>query len=173
MGIGRNGITAHGFRANTQGQLPSPQRNMICRLQDHLDPGAANALNKMCRAIHRHTGIKPDMARRHIGIKRGLRHRTRHGKIDIRRHHPDMVNSGTRGLDAQIYRRDFAKCAGIINKWRPLTAQQPHIVKVRSQSFYDPGHVIVPFAQSSHGPAPVRDKDRRPYRPDWSTRPAD
>ena len=83
VGIGGDRIAAHRLGARRERQVDAAQRHRVGRLGDHLDPGAADALHQMRRRFDGRARIEPDMARRDIGIERGLRHRAGDGGADI------------------------------------------------------------------------------------------
>ncbi len=66
-------------------QIDAPGRDRVGRLHEHLDAGAADALHQMRRPLDRHAGIEPDMARRDVGVERGLRHGAGNRRADRRR----------------------------------------------------------------------------------------
>jgi hypothetical protein len=139
--IGGDRVAAHRFGAHAQRRLDPPTLDQLSRLQHHLDAGAANALHQMRRPLHRYPGIKPDMARRHIGVERGLGHRAGDGGADIGRIEPGLVEHGACDLDAEIDRRDRRQHAGIVDKRRARAVEQPGVIEAETQALRGIGHV--------------------------------
>ena len=128
MGVRRHRVAAHAFGADAQCHAGAAMGDRVGALHQHLDPGAADALDHVRRHLDRHAGIEADMARQHVGVEAGLGHVAGDHGADVVGRHAGAVQHGARRLDAEIGRRDRGQRAVVVGERRADAVQQPGII---------------------------------------------
>jgi hypothetical protein len=96
-------------------------------LHQHLDAGAAHALDHVGGRLDRHAGIEPDVARHQVRIEARLRHVAGDDRADIGGRGAGAREHCTRRLDTEIDRRDLRERAVIVGERRAHAVEQPDV----------------------------------------------
>jgi hypothetical protein len=180
MRVGGHRVAAHALSADAQRNAGVAMGDGVGALHQHLDPGAADALDHVRRNLDRHVGVKADMARQHVGIETGLGHVAGDDGADVVGRDAGAVEHGARRLDAEIGRRDRGKRAVIVDERRTHAVQQPGIIPGRSDraGFWRCAHMATPppnlLARAAYQTERSRETTRRTTAPGmgrWSEAP--
>lgn len=128
MGVSGNGIAAHGFRADAEGEIDLLQGDGVGGLADGLHAGAADTLHQVRRAIDGHAGVQADVPRQDIGVETRLGHASGDDRVHIGSQNSTVFENPAGRFDAEVNRRNQAQHAGVVRKGRANPVQQPDIL---------------------------------------------
>src|SRR5215217_6840372 len=80
-------------------------------------------------------GIEANMARRDIGVERGLGHGAGNGMANVSGFDAGALDSRAGGLDAEIDGRNFAQSPAIVDERRTGAAEQVSIIERKAKAF--------------------------------------
>src|SRR5208282_4255047 len=102
MGVGGDGIAAHGFGADAETELDFFQGDGVGGLANGFDARAADALHEQRGAIERNAGIEADVAGEDVGIEAGLGYATGDDRADILGWYFRALEEGAGGFNAEV-----------------------------------------------------------------------
>ncbi len=130
MGKGRDGIAAHGFGADAEGQIYFFQGDGVGGLADGFDAGAADALHEMRGTIHWNAGVEPDVPRQHVCIETGLGDAAGDYGVNVGGRNLGAFENGAGGFDAEVNRGDQAQRAIVIGEGSAHAIEEPDVVVI-------------------------------------------
>ena len=130
MGEGRDGIAAHGFGADTEGEINFFQGDGVGSLADGFHAGATDPLDEMRGAVRGDAGVKADVAREHEGVEAGLRDAASDYRVNVGGRNFGALENGAGGFDAEVNGRDQAEDAIVIGEGSADAVEEPDVVVV-------------------------------------------